>query len=185
MNPEAPKLKELGNEAFKKKDFTTALKNYEKAIELDPKEMAYYSNIAAVYFQMNHFDKCINFSRQACKIGQENGAKSKLIFKGFERMGRAHKEMDDLKMAKLVFEKSKSFLEKALKEKDTSESEYEKCLSEIELAIDRCQIKVSQNLQKVVLIYAIFEMKLKLLQFYAYLRIVTNIFLFLEPIRSH
>ena len=75
-------------------------------------------------------------------------------------MGRAHKEMDDLKMAKLVFEKSKSFLEKALKEKDTSESEYEKCLSEIELAMDRCQIKVSQNLQKVVLIYGIFEMKL-------------------------
>ena len=160
MNPEAQKLKELGNEAFKKKDFTTALKNYEKAIELDPKEMAYYSNIAAVYFQMNHFDKCINFSRQACKIGQENGAKSKLIFKGFERMGRAHKEMDDLKMAKLVFEKSKSFLEKALKEKDTSKSEYEKCLSEIELALDHCQIKVSQNLQKVVLIYGIFEMKL-------------------------
>ena len=121
---------------------------------------------------------------QACKIGQENGAKSKLIFKGFERMGRAHKEMDDLKMAKLVFEKSKSFLEKALKEKDTSKSEYEKCLSEIELAIDCCQIKVSQNPQKVVLIYGIFEMKLKLLQFYAYLRIVTNIFLFLEPIRS-
>ena len=160
MNPEAQKLKELGNEAFKKKDFTTALKNYEKAIELDPKEMAYYSNIAAVYFQMNHFDKCINFSRQACKIGQENGAKSKLIFKGFERMGRAHKEMNDLKMAKLGFEKSKSFLEKALKEKDTSKSEYEKCLSEIELAIDCCQIKVSQNLQKVVLIYGIFEMKL-------------------------
>ena len=50
-------------------------------------------------------------------------------------------------MAKLVFEKSKSFLEKALKEKDTSESEYEKCLSEIELAMENCQIKVSQNFQ--------------------------------------
>ena len=141
MNPEAQKLKELGNEAFKKKDFATALKNYEKAIELDPKEMTYHSNIAAVYFQMNHFDKCINFGRQACKIGQENGAKSKLIFKGFERMGRAHEEMGDLKMAKLVYAKAKIFLKKSQKESDTSD--YEKYLSELELAMDHCQIKVS------------------------------------------
>merc|ERR1712141_280264 len=53
--------------------------------------------------------------------------------------------MEDLEMAKLVFEKAKIFLEKAQNENDISD--YEKCLSEIELAMDRCEIK---SLYKVV-----------------------------------
>ena len=141
MNPEAQKLKQLGNDAYKKKDFTTALKKYGKAIEFEPNEITFYNNTAAVYFQMKKFDECIKFCHQACKIGEENGAQSKFIFKGFERMGRAHEKMGDLKMAKLFFEKAKIFLEKAQNENDTSD--YEKCLSEIELAMERCQIKVS------------------------------------------
>ena len=145
---EAQKFKQLGNDAYKKKDFPTALSNYGKAIELEPNEITYYNNIAAfaaVYFQMKNFDKCIKFCRQACKIGEENGAQSKFIFKGFERMGRALEELGDMEMAKLVFGKAKVFLEKAQQE-DTSN--YEKCLSEIELALERCQIKVSPNLEK-------------------------------------
>ena len=142
---EAQKFKQLGNDAYKKKDFPTALSNYGKAIELEPNEITYYNNIAAVYFQMKIFDKCIKFCRQACKIGEENGAQSKFIFKGFERMGRALEELGDMEMAKLVFGKAKVFLEKAQQE-DTSN--YEKCLSEIELAVERCQIKVSPNLEK-------------------------------------
>ena len=142
MNLEgAQKLKQLGNNAYKKKDFATALKNYGKAIELEPNEITYYNNTAAVYFKMKIFDKCIKFCIQACKIGQENGAQTKFIFKGFERMGRAHEEMGDLKMAKLVYAKAKIFLKKSQKKNDTSD--YEKYLSELELAMDRCQIKVS------------------------------------------
>ena len=74
------------------------------------KSLIIYNNTAAVYFKMKIFDKCIKFCIQACKIGQENGAQTKFIFKGFERMGRAHEEMGDLKMAKLVYAKAKIFL---------------------------------------------------------------------------
>ena len=109
------------------------------------KSLIKYNNTATLYFEMKIFEKCIKFYRQACKIGKENGAQSKFIFKGFERMGPAHKEMGDLKIAKLVFEKAKLFLEKAQKENNISD--YEKCLSEIELAMEHCQTKVSQNLQ--------------------------------------
>ena len=105
------------------------------------KSLIIYNNTAAVYFKMKIFDKCIKFCIQACKIGQENGAQTKFIFKGFERMGRAHEEMGDLKMAKLVYAKAKIFLKKSQKENDTSD--YEKYLSELELAMDRCQIKES------------------------------------------
>ena len=108
MNPAAKKFKQLGNDAYMKKDFATALKNYGKAIELEPNEITYYNNTAAVYFQMKNFDECIKFCLKACKIGEENGAQSKFIFKGFERMGQAHKEMGNLEMAKLVFVKAKN-----------------------------------------------------------------------------
>lgn len=38
--------KEKGNEAYKKKDFETALNHYNKATELDPVNMTYYTNRA-------------------------------------------------------------------------------------------------------------------------------------------
>ena len=38
--------KDKGNEAYKKKDFETALNHYNKASELDPNNMTYYTNRA-------------------------------------------------------------------------------------------------------------------------------------------
>lgn len=40
--------KEKGNEAYKKKDFETAINHYSKAIELEPMNMTYYTNRAGL-----------------------------------------------------------------------------------------------------------------------------------------
>lgn len=42
----ATKEKELGNAAYKKKDFEMALKHYGRAIELDPTNIVYRNNQA-------------------------------------------------------------------------------------------------------------------------------------------
>lgn len=50
---QAVKEKELGNEAYKKKDFETAIAHYTKAMELDDEDISYLTNRAAVYLEMS------------------------------------------------------------------------------------------------------------------------------------
>jgi stress-induced-phosphoprotein 1 len=48
----AQKEKELGNAAYKKKDFEVAIQHYTKALELDDEDISYLTNRAAVYIEM-------------------------------------------------------------------------------------------------------------------------------------
>ena len=140
MNPEAQNFKLLGNHAYKKKDFYTALTNYRKAIELEPTEITYYLNIAAVHLESKNYTECISTCNKAIDVGQENHADLKLIAKGLDRMGTAYSRSGDLKKAKMAYEKTLT---------EQSTPDYRKYLSEIEKAMEGCQIKVRQILQKV------------------------------------
>ncbi|CAM4750902.1 unnamed protein product [Rotaria magnacalcarata] len=84
---QAEEEKEKGNEAYKKKDFETALNHYNKATELDPNNMTFYTNRAAVYFEQKRWDDCIHECEKAIDIGRENQADYKLIAKAYARMG--------------------------------------------------------------------------------------------------
>ena len=66
---EAKKLQ--GNEFYKKKDFPNAIKLYSEAIEMDPKEMTFYSNLAAVYFEMGEYDKVIEECDKVIALSKE------------------------------------------------------------------------------------------------------------------
>ena len=142
MSSEALNLKELGNEAYKKEDYKMALDYYEKAILLVPTEMTFILNSAAGHFQLQNFEECVKSCMRAVKVGRENGADSKLIAKSFARMGRAHKESGNLKMAKLAFEKA---------QEEHKSPDFGKILSEIESAMKYCQLDENlENLYKVV-----------------------------------
>lgn len=104
----AKKEKDLGNEAYKKKDFETALKHYNKAISIFPTDITYYNNIAAVYFEQKEYQKCIAECEKGIDIGRENRADFKLIAKAFSRIGNAYKKLEDWKKAKTYYEKSMS-----------------------------------------------------------------------------
>ena len=77
----AEEEKELGNNAYKKKDFEDALVHYEKAAEHDPTNITYLTNKAAVYFEQNALEKCIEVCEKAIEIGRENKAEYTLISK--------------------------------------------------------------------------------------------------------
>ena len=58
--------KDLGNDAYKKKDFETALKHYEKAAELCPTAITYLTNQAGDSFFNNQL--CFFYAREYCNI---------------------------------------------------------------------------------------------------------------------
>lgn len=80
--------KDQGNECYKKKDFDNALKHYQKAVEHDPTDITFYTNMAAVYFEQKEYEKCIKECEKAIDIGRENRADFKLIAKAFTRIGK-------------------------------------------------------------------------------------------------
>lgn len=87
--------KEKGNEAYKKKDFETALQHYNKATEHDPVNMTYYTNRAAVYFEQKKWDDCLKECEKAIEIGRENKADYKLIAKAYARMANVKTQEKD------------------------------------------------------------------------------------------
>ena len=136
MSSEAQAFKQKGNDAYKKRDFQDALVNYGKAIELDPNEITFYLNTAAVYFEMKSYDECVSTCNKAIDIGRENRADFKLIAKALARMGNAYRKKGDLKNAKMAYEK-------ALTEHRTPD--YRSCLSEIEIALKKAEEEAYVN----------------------------------------
>ena len=78
---QAEEAKDLGNEAYKKKDFDLAITHYNKAIELEPTNITYQTNKAAVYFEQNKIEECIELCEKAIETGRENKADYTLIAK--------------------------------------------------------------------------------------------------------
>jgi len=128
MSEGALKEKELGNQAYKKKDFDNAILHYSKAIELDPTNLIFHTNLAAVYFEMKKYDESIAECKKAVDVGREQRADFKLIAKAYNRMGTAHRKQGELELAKTAYEK-------ALTEHRTPD--YRQNLSEVESAIKK------------------------------------------------
>ena len=59
-------------------DFDVAIAHYSKAVELNPKEMTFLSNIAAVKFEQKKFAECVEYCAKAVDVGRENRADFKV-----------------------------------------------------------------------------------------------------------
>lgn len=126
----ARREKELGNEAYKKRDFEKAIQHYEAAIQHDSTDITFYNNLAAVHFEKRDYQKCIAECEKGIAIGRENRADFKLIAKAFSRIGNAYRKLEDWKSAKTYYEKSMS--EHRTPEVKTVLSEIEKKIKEEE-----------------------------------------------------
>jgi stress-induced-phosphoprotein 1 len=102
MGPEeeaAAREKELGNEAYKKRDFGTAIAHYEAAMKLDPRSASFVANKSAALFEAGRMEECIAACEEAIRLGRETYADFKFIAKLFARQGGAYERLGDLDRA--------------------------------------------------------------------------------------
>ncbi|KAJ8764191.1 hypothetical protein K2173_005371 [Erythroxylum novogranatense] len=90
---QAAKEKELGNAAYKKKDFETAIAHYTKALELDDEDISFLTNCAAVYLEMGKYEECIDDCDKAVERGRELRSDFKMIARALTRKGTALAKM--------------------------------------------------------------------------------------------
>merc|ERR1712170_256928 len=88
--------KEKGNKLYKSKKFDDALAAYDEAIALDPTNMTFISNKAAVYFTSKRYDECIQACQDAVEVGKENRAPFEDRAKALTRCAKAYQKKGDL-----------------------------------------------------------------------------------------
>lgn len=70
--PEHERVKNEGNDFYKSRNFEKALECYNKAIELQPSEILYYNNKAAVYIELKNYDAAYEAVEAALKASTEH-----------------------------------------------------------------------------------------------------------------
>lgn len=96
---DAVKRKEEGNAFYKSKKFKEALEKYDEAIALDPSNMTFLSNKAAVYFTQKKYEECISMCMDAIEVGKQNRAPFEDRGKAYTRAAKAYQKKGDLAKA--------------------------------------------------------------------------------------
>jgi len=91
--------KEKGNAAYKKKDFDAAITHYDKAFELNPKEMTFLTNRAAANMEAKRYEQAIKDCEKAIEVGRSQYAPYELIAKAYSRMGAVYKRSGNIDKA--------------------------------------------------------------------------------------
>eukprot|EP01056_Protomagalhaensia_sp_Gyna25_P001028 Protomagalhaensia_sp_Gyna_25__1027@NODE_1498_length_1785_cov_208_079038_g1213_i0_p1_GENE_NODE_1498_length_1785_cov_208_079038_g1213_i0NODE_1498_length_1785_cov_208_079038_g1213_i0_p1_ORF_typecomplete_len547_score152_08TPR_1/PF00515_28/1_4e05TPR_1/PF00515_28/0_81TPR_1/PF00515_28/0_035TPR_1/PF00515_28/7e06TPR_1/PF00515_28/0_19TPR_1/PF00515_28/1_3e05TPR_1/PF00515_28/0_0021TPR_1/PF00515_28/1_1e05TPR_1/PF00515_28/2_1e08TPR_2/PF07719_17/2_6e07TPR_2/PF07719_17/0_83TPR_2/PF07719_17/0_0033TPR_2/PF07719_1 len=101
---QAVAAKEEGNTHYKGRRFEEALACYQKAQELNPAELLYVNNEAAVYLEQGLYDKCLATCDRA--LENKTGAPFSTVAKIYNRKAACYKKMGDLENAIEMYRQS-------------------------------------------------------------------------------
>lgn len=102
----AEEKKRQGNELYKARKFEEALKAYDEAIALDPNELLYINNKAAVYMEMGNYESCLAECNKALERRYEVKADYEVVAKVYNRMAACFTRQKDYAKAIEMYEKS-------------------------------------------------------------------------------
>jgi len=100
--------KAKGTKAYKQKNFDDAHKHYATAFELDPTNMVFLLNTAAVYLEQKNYEKCRETCQKGIEVGRENKGEYKMIAKALARIGTSYEKESNLEDAMFWYNKSVS-----------------------------------------------------------------------------
>jgi len=103
---EALAAKERGNALYKAKSFDEAIAAYDEAIKLDPTNIMYINNKAAVFIEKGECDAAISLCNEALEIGKTNRASYDDKAKVYQRIAAAHLKLNDISAAIGAFQSS-------------------------------------------------------------------------------
>mmetsp|Transcript_59023 Transcript_59023/g.172791 ORF Transcript_59023/g.172791 Transcript_59023/m.172791 type:complete len:468 (-) Transcript_59023:115-1518(-) len=95
-NEEAEEYKKRGNDAFKERKWDEAIKQYNKAIALDPTNAAYYSNRSGAWSSKGNHESALADANKC--LGQDPQ-----FVKGYARKGKALFDMDEWDQAEVAY----------------------------------------------------------------------------------
>ena len=98
----ADEIKLKGNEEYKKKNFDEAIKYYNEAKEIYPKEMNYYLNLSRCYMEKKDYDKAIELCKYVCENTSDFQKKST----AYGIIGYAYQSQNKINEAIDAFESS-------------------------------------------------------------------------------
>jgi stress-induced-phosphoprotein 1 len=137
----AEEAKLAGNQAYSKRNFVEALGHYDRASELNPEEITYYTNKASVFMEMGEFQQALECCDKAVEIGRSVHTSLEKIARAFERKAHIFEKMSQIdnaiaaaKQAQLEHktDKVKYYLKdlESLKKKDAESAYIDPQLSE-------------------------------------------------------
>ena len=106
----ARKEKDLGQEAYKRKEYDLALTHFSNAARLNPKEMNFIYQTAKIHLEQKNYAESIRLFTKAIKVGKEQKANVKTVAKAMAMRGRAHKGKGETDKFEKDIEKAVDFL---------------------------------------------------------------------------
>lgn len=95
----AEETKAAGNAAYKAKNFEEAIRLYEEAAAIDPSNILYLNNKAAVLVEQGKVDEALALCEKALEIGKTVRAPYEDKAKVYQRMGAAYLKKEDVAQA--------------------------------------------------------------------------------------
>lgn len=115
---DAVAAKERGNALYKAKNFTEAIAAYDEAFGLDPTNVMFLNNKAAVYIEMGESARAIEICEEALEKGKLHRLPFQDRAKIFQRIAGAHLKSNDIAAAIAAYGKSNmEFFDKAIERK--------------------------------------------------------------------